>query len=301
MSDPIAVTSGVPQGSVLGPILFLIYVNCITVSLECHWKAFADDFKLYLSFPRDSCISVFQGMVQLQRGLDMVCSVAKFWNLCLSVSKCVAMRFSAQKSDGIPPFYNIAGKFLEFVSVHRDLGVLVDSILKFHEQIREVVRKAVGFAGELLRSTVCRSPVFMVSLFVSHIRPVIDFCSSIWNEGYLGNVRLLESVQRRWTREIYEIRQLTYVERLKNLNLYSVYRRLVRPDLIKCWKIFHSEKDIGMLNIFSLVVDRRPREHSLKIVLPTCDRELKIFSCSGHAEVECSAGACSPAGFAGNI
>ena len=81
----------------------------------------------------------------------MVCSVAKSWNLCLNVSKCAAMRFSGQKSEGILPFYNIDGKFLEFVSVHRDLGVLVDSRLKFHEHNREVARKAGGFAGELLR------------------------------------------------------------------------------------------------------------------------------------------------------
>ena len=72
-SDPKAVPSGVPQGSVLGPVLFLIYVNCIASSLGCCWKAFADDFKLYFSFPRDSCISVFQGMmIQLQQDLDMV-------------------------------------------------------------------------------------------------------------------------------------------------------------------------------------------------------------------------------------
>ena len=115
----------------------------------------------------------------------------------------------------------------------------------------------------------------MVSLFVSHIRPVMDFCSSIWNVGYLSHDRLLESVQRRWTREISGIGQLVYVERLKNLGSYSVYGWLIRADLIKCWKIFHSERGIGMLNIFSLVVDRRTRGHSLKIVLPRYDWELK--------------------------
>ena len=62
------------------------------------------------------------------------------------------MMFSAQKSEGISPFYNIDGEFLEFVSVHRDLGVLVYSRLKVQEHIR-VVRKA-GLACELLRSTV---------------------------------------------------------------------------------------------------------------------------------------------------
>ena len=54
-------------------------------------------------------------MMQPQRGLYVVCSIAKSWNLCLNVSKCVTMRFSAQKSEGIPPFYNIDDKFLEFV------------------------------------------------------------------------------------------------------------------------------------------------------------------------------------------
>ena len=57
-SDSIGVTSGVPQGSVLRPVLFLVYVNCIAISLECRWRSFADYFKLYLSFARDSCICV---------------------------------------------------------------------------------------------------------------------------------------------------------------------------------------------------------------------------------------------------
>ena len=71
------VVSGVPQGSVLGPILFLIYVNSITSSVKCKWKAFADDFKLYMSFPHDSCLSGLQGIMQMQRDLDSVCSLAK--------------------------------------------------------------------------------------------------------------------------------------------------------------------------------------------------------------------------------
>ena len=65
------------------------------------------------------------------------------------------MRLSAQKSEAILPFYNINAKFLQFISVHRDCGVLVDSRLKFHRHIKEVVQRAGGFAGELLCSTVC--------------------------------------------------------------------------------------------------------------------------------------------------
>ena len=73
-SGPKAVISGVPQESVLDTVLFQIYVNCIAATVECYWKAFADNFKHYFSFPRDSCISMFQGMMQLQRfRYDMLC------------------------------------------------------------------------------------------------------------------------------------------------------------------------------------------------------------------------------------
>ena len=104
--------------------------------------------------------------------------------------------------------------------------------MKFHEHIREVVRKERGLASELLRSNVCRSSVFMVSLFVSYIMPIMNYCSSIRNVGYLGDVRLLESVQRIRTREIFGIGHFSYVEKLKKLSLYSVYGRCVPADLI---------------------------------------------------------------------
>ena len=74
----------------------------------------------------------------------------------------------------------------------------------------------------------------MVSLFVSYIRPIIYFFSNVWNVGYLGDVRLLEIVQRRWTREITDVNPLSYVERLKALELHSIFGSLLRADLIKC-------------------------------------------------------------------
>ena len=76
------------------------------------------------------------------------------------------------------------------------VGVVVDVGLKFHHHVREVVGKASGLANNLLRSTICCSPHFMVSLLVMHIRPIMYYYSSVWNVGFLGDLRLLESVQR---------------------------------------------------------------------------------------------------------
>ena len=101
--------------------------------------------------------------------------------------------------------------------------MLVDSKLQFHDHVRNVVRKARGLANELLHSTIYRTSVFMVSLFVSHIRPIMDFCSNVWNVDYLGEIRQLESMQQRWTRKIADVSHLAYVKRLKVLDLFSIF------------------------------------------------------------------------------
>ena len=101
----------------------------------------------------------------LQSDLDRVCSVARPWNLRLNISKCVVMRFgTCIAGNNLSCSYSIDGKVLDFVTSHRDLGVLVDSKLHFHDHIRNVVRKAGGLVSELLRSTVCRSSNFRVTL-----------------------------------------------------------------------------------------------------------------------------------------
>ena len=215
--------------------------------------------------------------MQMQCDLNSVCSLATSWNLKLNIDKCVVMRFGGSVGIRLTGNYNKDGVPLKFVSSHRDLGVLVVVKLKFHDHVRSVVRKAGGMVCKLLRATVCHNPSFMVSLFVFHIRPIMDFCSCVWNVGYMMDVRLLESVQRRWTREVAGIGHLSYQERLRTLKLYSIYGRLMRADLIKCWKVFHSEIDVGLQDLFTMSVEWRTCGHPLKVVLPRCELELWRF------------------------
>ena len=158
---------------------------------------------------------------------------------------------------------------------HRDLGLIVDSSLKFHHHIDSVVSGASRMANQLLRATVCREKDLMLPLFISHIRPIIDYCSSVWNLGYRGDVRKLESIQRRWTREILGLGGLVYEDRLKELGLYSIQGRLLRADIIKVWKIFHPEVDIGLDRIFDRRSHGATRGHSLKLAVPRSRSETK--------------------------
>ena len=114
----------------------------------------------------------------------------------MNPTKCVVMRFGDRASrvvQGVGSGYRALGEDFRLVNLHRDLGVTVDCQLKFHIHVGVIVNKA-SLVNQLLRSTVCRSHELMVTLFVSHVRPLLDYCSIVWNLGYLGDVKRLEAV-----------------------------------------------------------------------------------------------------------
>ena len=263
------VTSGVPQGSVLGPLLFLIYINSIGSSLSCKYKIFADDLKLYsyVSYPNRSSLAPSSSAL-IQCDIDKLSSTAASWGLHMNVQKCSALRFSRSFVNLVPPSYTLNGTEIPPVDSARDLGVLVDTDLKFHHHIRTTAHKANGLAYSFLKSTVCRSPQFMVFLFTTHIRPIIEYCSCVWNTGYIQDLKLLESIQRRWTKRISGLEALCYGDRLKTLQLYSVQGRLLRADLIQYWKIFNDSSCIVPSDLFVLSPQSRTRGHCHKIFPP---------------------------------
>ena len=268
-----SVGSGVPQGSVLGPVLFLIYVNILVKDATSFWVAFADDFKLGLAY-RDGLDGTVQ-QAELQRDVDRLAATSASWNLRLNYDKCVVMRFGGgciQSERG--PNYTIDGVELKVVTSYKDLGVVVDRNLRFHSHIGRVVGKAGALMGNLLRSTVCRSRKFMVTLFVAHLRPFVDYCSTVWHVGYLGDLRRLESLQRRWTKEVAGMRDISYEDRLRELGLYSVSGRLLRADLIKIWKLLKFENHEELSQLFQVSRVESTRGHNLRLIMPICRTEI---------------------------
>ena len=265
------VTSGVPQGSVLGPILFLVYVNHLMEGVQCSWKAYADDFKICAYEVMDEAVGDSSWEV-LQRDLDEVHQRGMDCSLCLSTDKCEVMHFGGREAQHST--YTLAGHRLKSASIYKDLGVWVDNKLKFHHHARVVAGRAGGIMSNLLRSTVCREANFMISLYTSHIRPAMDYCCCLWNVGYLGDVRLLESVQRRWTREIGRLRERSYGERLKLLGLHSVHGRMVRLELIKIWKCLRGNSHTEMNSLFERAQYAGTRGHSCKLAIPVSRTEL---------------------------
>ena len=94
----------------------------------------------------------------------------------------------------------------------------------------------------------------------------LDFCSTVWNTGYAGDIRLLENVQRRWTKKVHGLETKSYADRLKELGLFSVQGCLLRADLIMCWKIFHLKSNIKPNDLFVTPPQRTStRGHNFKI------------------------------------
>ena len=268
-SSSMSVSSGVPQGSVLGPLLFLVYINHLPSYIVNNCMIFADDLKIYLPYCSSSPLTLAQGVSSCQHDIDNVSQVAESWGLTLNKEKCALLRFHRgsvdwQENCTLSSYY-LHSQCIAAVSSAKDLGVLVDSTLRFHLHIRTIVNKASGLAANLLRSTLCRSQPFMITMYKTHIRPLLEYASCVWNTGFQGDLKLLESVQRSWTRHVDGVSDLPYSERLRILNLYSVQGRLLRADLIKYWKIFNNESSIYPTDIFTLAPVLGTRGHRFKI------------------------------------
>ena len=276
LSSRKVVRSGVPQGSILGPVLFLIYINHVAAHLKSQYKIFADDLKVYL------CVSEPENnTTNFQEDIDLLQETAASWGLSMNLKKCAVMRFQRRYQDSLQrPNYYLNGGQLPWTHSHTDLGVTIDDNLKFHEHVRVAARKAGAVAHNFLKATVCREPDFMIHILVTHIRPVLEYASVVWNTGYREDARRLEAVQRLWTRHVKGLEGQEYGERLKSLDLFSVTGRLLRIDLIKCWKIFHGLSPIEPTDFWDIATDQRTRGNRFKIKVRRCqlDATTRLFS-----------------------
>ena len=167
-------------------------------------------------------------------------------------------------STGVSP-YVVAGSPINFVESHGDLGITIDKSLKFHSYIKKRVNTVGALTTNLLSSTLCREKNFLINVYTTHIRPQLEYGSSLWNLGYVTDLRLLERIQRRWTRTVAGLQDLSYDERLRSLNLFSVKGRLLRADLIYLWKMFNGQCAVAANTIFTPALSRRTRGHQFKI------------------------------------
>ena len=146
----------------------------------------------------------------------------------------------------------------------RDLGVFVDSQLSFKEHISQVVTKSNRLLGLIRRTFVNLDADSVKLLFKGVIRPILEYGQAAWSPYKLCEQRRLESVQRRATKLVPDIKNLSYTDRLRYLKLPSLCHRRKRGDMIDVYKYLHGYYDTGS-ELFCLNNSGKTRGHSLKL------------------------------------
>jgi len=270
-----SVTSGIPQGSVLGPVLFVIYINDIPDSIESFCKIFADDTKIY------SSVSNTNDQDIMQSDLLKLCEWSRQWLLEFSIQKCKTIQFGNVK---YPANYHLLDSSnnscdLPNDTQEKDLGIIFESTLKFDKHIESVVNRANRLLGMIKRTFSSLNSRLFLILYKSLIRSILDYGGSVWSPSTKKNIQLIENVQRRATRLVPELRGMTYQERLTELNLPTLLYRRQRYDLIQVFKMIHGFESCTVDKFFEFN-DNPTRGHIFKIMKPRCNKSLRQNSFS---------------------
>ena len=255
------VTSGVPQGSVLGPVLFLAFVNDIpSVIKNCTIKLYADDIKLYLNITCDDDV------LKLQQDLNAVSIWCDKNRLKLNVKKCVVLRIGNDKTSGT---YFLTSLKLETVSEFNDLGVIIDKNLTFSSHCARASSKAMRIVGMLRRCFITRDKNVLLRAYNCYVRPILEYCSSVIAPFWKKDVKLLEKPLRKVTKIIVGVKSnMSYEDRLQHLRIPSVVTRRLIADLSLVHKIVHKQSFLKFSNFFEKPdcdLTRKNNDYKLKV------------------------------------
>ena len=225
------VESGIPQGSVLGPILFLAYINSMPKVVQSKILLFADDAKIFRE------IQTVEDVLTLQNDLKNLEKWSNDSLLKFNRNKCVKLSLSLKNESNERNYCMGEDTILQNVTSEKDLGIHMDSRLKFEQHVTEKVKKANSMLA-LIRKSFQRLDIEPFNiLYKSLIRSHLEYGNQVWFPQRKKERRTVENVQRRATRLVPSIRAMSYEERLRALKLPTLEYRRKRGAMIEVFKI----------------------------------------------------------------
>ena len=240
-----------PQGSVLGPCLFIMYINDIDSAIDTVMLVmkFADDTK--------GCgvVDHEEDCMKLQNELNKLQQWSLDWQMLFNMDKCKVIHLG---SGNLHYDYKMGDKYLKKVDSEKDLGVYIHSSLSPSLQIAESVKKANQVLGQLLRSVMYRDKFHFVRLYQQRVRCHLEQIVQVWSPWLVKDIDLIENVQRRAVRCIRGLTG-TYEEKLKQIGLTTLKQRRERGDMIQTFKIVNKIDDVEPSTWFKFVANELPR------------------------------------------
>ena len=263
-SDWMQVTSGVPQGSVLGPLFFLVFVNDIDGGLTSSVRLFADDCAIF------RVVSSKQDCDGLQADLDQLYRWTQLWQLSLNLSKCKAMRITNKRAT-IEYTYKLNNVLLEWVDTFKYLGVKFNTKLTWTDQVTEVKLKATRMLNLLRRSMYGCSEQAKARAYTALVRPQLETCSPVWSPYQKGAQDDLEKVQKRaarwicarWDRTNHQWSK-SYEECRSRLKWATVQQRHMLLSCCQAFKVIHNLDCLDFHEYLSFN-ESRTRSHRLSL------------------------------------
>lgn len=271
VSRPLLITSGVPQGSNLGPLLFSLFFNDVSLGLPIRCRLFyADDLKIYTAVRNHADTQSLQGM------LDFFSTWCQRNRMTLSLDKCSVITF-AHKKYPISANYTLCGTPVQRVQRICDLGVILDTKLTFNDHMTSIISRANRQLGFISR--ICRSftdPYCFRSLYYSLVRSILEFSSIVWSPSYSCWVNRIEAVQRRFIRIALKhlpwqnpLNLPPYEDRCKLIDVTPLYRRRRQAGILFTAKVLLNEVDCpSILKLMSFNVPARRLRSSVFFHIP---------------------------------
>lgn len=240
-SFDVLASSGVPQGSVLGPLLFNIFINDIVTELDVPSLLYADDLKIYYAIEtEDDC-------VKLQDNLNKINDWCTLNLLSLNVSKCSAFTFCRARNH-VSYNYHLNNQELQKPDTIKDLGVTFDRNLSFNEHVNLTVSSALKSLGFVIRNCKGFNNVdIMKLLYFSYVRSKLEYCSLVWSPGYATYINNIESIQRRFVKYLCFIEDGNYPTigysqsiMLERFDMSNLENRRIIHSIVFLYKIIHS-------------------------------------------------------------
>ena len=243
------VLSGVPQGSVLGPTLFLIFINDIDKAVDVTSSVllkFADDTKV------GRVVESREQQVELQDTIKRLVAWSVEWQMLFNSEKCHILHLGGNNNRYE---YTMGGSVLETVEYEKDVGVIIHQSLKPSMQCARAAARANAILGQLSRAVSYRDKVTFIKLFKVYVRPHLEYAVVSWSPWTVEDKEVLEKVQRRAVGMVSNLRGRTYEARLAELGMTTLSDRRVRGDMIATYKIMSGKDKVEPGVFFDLVAE----------------------------------------------
>ena len=258
-STEVPVKSGVPQGTVLGPLMFLLYINDIDTNISSTIRLFADDciiYKIINSMDDSRC---------LQRDLNVISQWTETWQMQLNIDKCAVIRCTRSHSP-IKFDYTLNDTIVKVTNQHRYLGITLDESMHWSHHINTMCKKANKSLNFIRRNLSKCDKNVKISAYLTIVRPLLEYAACVWNPYQEYLVSNIEKVQRRaarWVLSDYS-HYSSVTEMLKSLEWSTLEDRRYVYRLSQLHKIIYHYTPAIQMPPYYITTQYPTRQHHQK-------------------------------------